>query len=197
MMWMMGSNVPWWSLPMMANRRGKQTLGREGHSAGTDMDRLRERANKNLRSSNGQAQDLVPGKNRIQVYSTSWNLTGLSTAFSGEELCGKGPRVQQGQCEWTLCCCSSKARLQEAGLQHQQRHTGHHPALLSTCQVISGVLCSVWIPAVQKRCGQAGEGPKNSHKDGQRTGKLPYEERLEKMGLRKPAWENQPWEEKA
>ncbi|KAK4810664.1 LOW QUALITY PROTEIN: hypothetical protein QYF61_007464 [Mycteria americana] len=34
-----------------------------------------------------------------------------------------------------------------------------------------GILCSVLIPAIQKRCGQAGEGPEKGHKDDQRTGK--------------------------
>lgn len=102
---------------------------------------------------------------------------------AGEELCGEGPGVQQGRYKWTLCCCCSKARQQEAGLHHQQRYTSHHPALLSACQATPGVLCSVLVPAIQKSCGQAGEGPENSHKDDQRTGKLPCEERLGQPGL--------------
>ncbi|GAB0181709.1 hypothetical protein GRJ2_000636200 [Grus japonensis] len=42
---------------------------------------------------------------------------------------------------------------------------------LSACQATSGILCSVLVPAVQKRCGQAGEGPEMGHEDDQRTGK--------------------------
>ena len=38
-------------------------------------------------------------------------------------------------------------------------------------------------PAIQKGCGQAGRGPEKGHQDDQRTGKLPYEDRLGELGL--------------
>ncbi|GAB0184817.1 mitochondrial enolase superfamily member 1 [Grus japonensis] len=43
---------------------------------------------------------------------------------------------------------------------------------LSACHATSGIWCSVLVPAIQKRCGQAGEGPEKGHRDDQRTGKL-------------------------
>ncbi|GAB0187935.1 mitochondrial enolase superfamily member 1 [Grus japonensis] len=43
---------------------------------------------------------------------------------------------------------------------------------LSACQAIPGILCSVLVPTVQKRCGQAGEGSEEGHQDDQSTGKL-------------------------
>jgi len=41
----------------------------------------------------------------------------------------------------------------------------------------------ILVPALQKRCGQAGEGPEKGHKDDQRTGKPAYEERLRELGF--------------
>jgi len=43
---------------------------------------------------------------------------------------------------------------------------------LRTCQVTPAILCSVLVPAMQNRCGQAGEGPEKGHKADQRTAKL-------------------------
>ena len=34
-----------------------------------------------------------------------------------------------------------------------------------------GIVCSVLVPTIQKRCGQSGKGPEKGHKDDQRTGK--------------------------
>ena len=51
------------------------------------------------------------------------------------------------------------------------------------CQATVEILCSVLVPAVQKRYGQAGKGPGKGHKDDQSTDRLPREERLREPGL--------------
>lgn len=44
--------------------------------------------------------------------------------------------------------------------------------------IMLGVLGSVLVPDMQKRGGQAGNGPEKGHKGNPRAGKLPYRERL-------------------
>ena len=76
--------------------------------------------------------------------------------------------------------CNSKGRPWGAGLHqhgHCQQSKGVIIPLFSACQATPGILCSVLVPAVQKSCGQAGEGPEKGHKGDQGTGQ-PCEERL-------------------
>lgn len=67
---------------------------------------------------------------------------------------------------------------------HQKR-LNHHPTQSSTCQASPEMLGSVLVPAMQKKKkkGKAGGNPENDHKDDQRTGKMPCEERLRELGL--------------
>lgn len=48
--------------------------------------------------------------------------------------------------------------------------------------IVLGVLGSVLVPAMQKRGGEAGEGPEMGHKGHARAGKLPSRERLGGLG---------------
>lgn len=50
---------------------------------------------------------------------------------------------------------------------------------------VSGILCPILVPTIQKRCRQAGKSPKKGHRHDQRTEKesLPYEERPKELGL--------------
>ncbi|GAB0176921.1 mitochondrial enolase superfamily member 1 [Grus japonensis] len=58
---------------------------------------------------------------------------------------------------------------------------------LYSVPVTPGILCSVLVPAMQKRCGQAGEGPEEGHQDDQRTGKPAIGGKAERTGFVQPS----------
>ncbi|GAB0183754.1 cAMP-dependent protein kinase inhibitor alpha [Grus japonensis] len=57
---------------------------------------------------------------------------------------------------------------------------------LSASQATPGTLCSVLVPTIQKRCGQAGEGPEKGHQDDQRTGRPAIGGKAERTGFVQP-----------
>ena len=74
--------------------------------------------------------------------------------------------------------CSTKgitSREKEAVI-HSTRHSSATP----------GILCSVLVPAIQNRWGQAAPSPEKSHKDGQRPGKPAVRGKAERTGFVQP-----------
>lgn len=72
--------------------------------------------------------------------------------------------------EWTLWWCS-KGNQWDAGLyqqkHHQQRQKSHLSNLLNSGQATGGIMCSVLVSTIQKRCEQSGKRPKKGHRDDQ------------------------------
>lgn len=62
-------------------------------------------------------------------------------------------------------------------------HQQSYPTLISAHQATLGTMCLILVSAIQKRCAQTGEDPEKDHKNDQKTGKFPGEERLRELGL--------------
>lgn len=101
---------------------------------------------------------------------------------------------------WTTCSIwvsrvMMQHRHQWDAVLHQQGHPKqrqrNHPTLLSGYLATPGILGWVLVPIMQKRCGQAGDGPEKGHEDDQRTGKPAMWGKTERI------WFAQPWEYKA
>lgn len=86
-----------------------------------------------------------------------------------EQLCGKGLGVLVDKLNLREQRTSATENQQDAGLHLQECHHQKQrscypsPTPLSTCQATPEILCSVWVPAIQKQCGQAGKGPVKGH----------------------------------
>ena len=92
------------------------------------------------------------------------------------------------QHESAVCTCSPECQLYP-GLHQEKRDQlaegGDSASLLCSCETPPGVLCPVLGPPTQEGHGTVGAGPKEGHKNDQRTlgEHLPYEERLRQLQL--------------
>lgn len=136
-----------------------------------NLDRLEEWANKNLTEFNkGKYKVLHLGKNKPSVQhrlGSTW--LGSSSVERDQGVLVHNKLNVSEQC----AAVASKANRMLACINKGVTSTEercHCPILLSAYQATPGILCSVLVPTIQKRCGQAGGGPEKGHKDDPRTG---------------------------
>ncbi|PKU46993.1 rna-directed dna polymerase from mobile element jockey-like [Limosa lapponica baueri] len=133
-----------------------------------DLDRLEEWVNKNLmKLKKDRCKVLLLGKYNPGVQHRLGS-TRLGSSSMERDL---GFLLDNKLNMSEQCAVAADRMLGHQQGHHQQRQRSHYPTLLSTCQATPGMLCSVLVTAMQKRCGQAGEGPEKGHQDDQNTGK--------------------------
>lgn len=94
---------------------------------------------------------------------------------AGEQRCWKGTGGiggQQAKHESAEHCCSNRYNVLGCNLRGMtSRERCDYPPLLSSCQAVPVVLCSVLVPALPKRYGQVGEALKKDWRGWKSSGK--------------------------
>lgn len=96
-----------------------------------------------------------------------------------------GPGGQWAQHERTVSCCGRVNRMLSRinkGITSRDKEV-IIPLYSVPCQASPGILCSVLVLAIWKRCGQAQEGLQKGHKDHQRTVKPAIWGKAERTGF--------------
>ncbi|GAB0190814.1 mitochondrial enolase superfamily member 1 [Grus japonensis] len=150
-----------------------------------DLDRLEERANKNLAKFNkDNCKVLHLGKHNPGVQhrlGSTW-LESSSVERHLGVLVNKKLNMSE-QCAEAAKTANRMLSCINEGITSRDEEISHYPTLLSACQATPAILCSVLVPTIQKRCGQAGDGPEEGHQHDQRTGKPAIWGKAERIGF--------------